>query len=352
MSAYLFTTITDLKDHVGGGANVSIQLSSIKPTVLLAYQKHIRQWLGDAQWQDLVDNVATPSAEQAALIEQVRRPLALLTMFEYTKIGNVQMGEMGMHRLETEDRKTAFKYQENEYRDYMLHNGFEALELMLEFLETNEADYPLWQASTGYARNKALFLNTAADFRDAYSSYISRYTFEVIRPIIQDVETFALLKVLGEGQFNDLKDGILTKSLSAAETTLIQLIQRAVAHFAIELGAVRQWVQLRGNSVVVFEKLEPQGLAREGSASGQQISALLSQDNLMANRHISYIKHYLANNLATFTLYSDYLDELAAAAAEEEAAADPAPSFEDARYDGAYNFSTYTHATRKGIKRL
>jgi len=352
MSAYLFETISDLKDHVGGGANVSLSLTSIKPTVLLAYQKHIRQWLGDAQWDALIAALsASPSAEQTALIEQVRRPLALLTMYEYTKIGNVQMGEMGMHRMETDDRKTAYKYQENEYREYMLYNGFEALELMLEFLETNEVNYPLWQASTGYERNKALFINTSEAFRNAYSYQISRYTFEVLRPIIQDVETFGLLAILGEDQFNDLKTGILLKSLTAEETALIAIIQRAVAHFAVELGAIRSAVVLKGNAVVQLERLEPQSLSREGTPSGQAMSALLQQENMMANRHISYMQQYLANNLASFPLYSAYLDELAAAEAEEDAEAN-APSFEDERYLGAYNFSTRSTKKRSGIKIL
>lgn len=163
MATYLFNDISDFKNYVGGGANVSLKMATLDPAILAAAENHIILWLGQQQWDQLVTAVAgTPSTEETALIPYVARPLAMLTMYEYKKIGGIMVGESGFHRFEDETRKSAFKYQENDYSDWMLNNGYENIERMLKFLETNEADYPLWQADDAYQRNKALFLNYAS----------------------------------------------------------------------------------------------------------------------------------------------------------------------------------------------
>lgn len=356
MAAYLFNTIAEFKQAVGGGVNVSLSLDSIKPTMLGVYQQHLRQWIGDSQWEALVAGVEADNltAPQTALTEHLRRPLAMLTMYEYAKIGSVMFGEMGMHRMETEERKGAYKYQENEYRDYMLRNGFEALEVTLDFLEANEGDYPRWQSAAGYSRNVALFINRAADFRDAYSYTIDRYTFESLRAMMEEVETFAILPVVGQQQFDALKEAIADRSITMEQQALIALIRKATAYFTIKLAAIQNMVTIKANAVVNIERLEPQSSQREGTLSGQTLSTYINQNNLLANRHISYIKHFLSENIEDYPLYKSYLDALATAEEAEEEA--NAPSIEDPRYDGAYNFSGYdqAHATKKpsGIKRL
>jgi len=352
-AAYIFDTIADFKEHVGGGVNQSLHLGSIKPTMLAAFRNHIRAWLGDAQWNILVTNADAPSQEEEALIEYVRTPLAMLTMYEYSKIGSVEFGEMGLHRTETEDRKGAYKYQENEYREYMLRNGYEALEQMLSFLEDNEADYPLWQISAGYDRNKSLYINTASDFRDAYSFNIDRYTYESFRALMADVETFAILPVLGSAQHQALKAAIKAKNATSEQNAIINLIQKAVAHFTVELAAIRNWVTIKDNALHQVNREGDQGLLSAAPASDNSVSALLSQNNLLANRHISYLKQYLSDNIDNYPLYSAYLT--AQAAAEEEESSTTTPSLDDPRYFGAYNFSdSNRHSTKKrtSVKRL
>lgn len=354
MSAYIFNSIQEFKEAVGGAANLSLDLDSIKPTILATYQQHLRMWIGDAQWDALVA-ASSPTSAQSALITELRRPLAMLTMYEYTKVGNVMMGEMGMHRVETEERKAAFKYQENQYRDYMLRHGWEALEFLLDFLEANVNDYPLWQDTPGYDRNRALFINRAADFRESYSYSVDRYTFESFRGIMEDVEVFAILPVIGQAQYDALKESISDRATTGEEDSLIKLIQRAVAHFTVELAAVQNMVTIQSNAVVQQERLEPQGDTRLGTVSGKVLSAYMNQNNLLANRHISYIKHYLSENIAAYPLYEAYIDALAEEAESEENDSETAPSLTDARYAGSYNFSGFDARPPKkvtGVKRL
>jgi hypothetical protein len=319
---YLFNDITDLKKFVGGAANMSLDLDSLDPTLHLVVSNHIVPWLGQAQWDALLDAWTndTLSTEEQALLPVVQRPLAMLAMSEYTSIGSVMFTESGFHRKEMaeEGLHTAYKYQENNYKDYMLHGGYDMIEEMLKFLEANKADYPDWDSSIAATMHRSLLLNYAADLRLHFSKYVSRYTYEVLRPVLEEVELFAILPLLGATQYESIKD-----TPDAAEQLLIPKLQKAIAHLAVHVGVRRHLVLIKGKSVVQIERLEPQSSEREGVASANSIKAFLQQEEEFANRHLSYIRNYLTENIDDFPLYEAYQDELAAAeaAAEEEAAA-------------------------------
>lgn len=353
MPTYIFNDSSEFKTHLGGAINQDISMLSLAPWIEMAAQAHIWDWLSQAQWDELVSVVegGPPTEPQSDLLDKVRRATALLSMYEYIKVGNTQFTEgMGLIRAESDTMKSAYKYQENEYRQQMLIMGYEALEIMLNFLEDNESDYPTWVASTAYARNKSLFINTAQTFRQYYGRQLSRYVYEVIRPIIQEVELFAILRVIGQDQYDDLKQGIALKALTTDEQTLIGLIQQAIVHFSIQEAMARHWIQFQGNRVVQAETLEPQGLERAGSATGVQFSTKYSHHNLFANRNISYILYYLEENLDTFPLYKAYYEERQEE--EEEATQDEAAQYYADRNFGAFPIPVSGKKKVTGIKRL
>lgn len=327
MATLLFNNIDDLKQYVGGGANVNLELSSISAAMHSALRNHILPWLGQAQWAALLADY-TPNAADItgmddsleALLPYVRRPLALLTMYEYGQVGGIMVSESGFHRSETDTRKTAFKYQENAYKRWHLDDGYEAIEEMLNFLEDNEGDYALWAADDAYVANKSLVINTATELRKHYSKYLSRYTFETLRPLIEDVEVFAIKPLLGDDQYDEVKDWIMMKAtgLDAKELQLLKLIRRAVANFTIEEGLKRLWVKIEGKNVVEAEGLEPQTYEKYSSAAGTAMNSIQRHLQEHANIHIQNIKQFLTDNASDFPLYEAYLEALAEAAAAEE----------------------------------
>lgn len=319
---YLFTDISDVKDYVGGGVNLSMEIDSLQPALHAALHNHVMRWLGADQYNDLLTDIGSPSPEQTALLPYVRRALALLAMYEYSHVGGVQLGEAGMFRVETEGMKSPYKYQENAYRNWMKHNGYEAIEQMVEFLVANSDDYPLWEADI-LPTSRALLINSAEEFRQAYAQYISRYTFEVVRPIIEDVGELAILPLLGQDQYDAIKDAILAGDASAYELAVLKLIRRAVAAFTVEEAKKRNWVKIDGRNVMEVEGLDAQTYEKYGSPTTPAMNLSLRTDTEMANMHIQRIKNYLADNLDEFPLYSAYLTELAEA---EEAEADAAAS--------------------------
>lgn len=356
MAAYIFPDFDTFKSHVGGAVSQSMLLETITPAILDAAEQHIIPWLGQTMWDFLVAGVAADNltSPHTTLLPYVQRALARLTLFEYSKEGSVQFSEVGLMRQESDSEgvvKGAWKYQENQYREHQRDRGFEALEKMLIHLEANSGDYSKWTSDTASNRNREYYINTAILFRTIYSLKISRYVFEVMRPVMNEVELFAIMPNLGEDFHDELKAAILAKTTSAAQNSAIAFIQRAVVHFTVRESIRREIVQHTGDAIVLKEKLEPQSYVREGSPSNDKLSLQLRQNDEFGNRYISSLLRMLDANLDDYPTYKAYKEELAAA--EEEATTiDDECTLRCGCGCGGYEYNCISKTTRKSIIRL
>lgn len=356
MAAYIFADFDAFKNQVGGAVSQSMTIESLTPTILDAAELHIIPWLGQTMWNYLVEHVEAEDlgSPHTDLLPFVQRALARLTLYEYSKEGSVQFNEMGLMRQESDSEgvvKGAYKYQETQYREHQRDKGFEALEKMLLHLETNSGDYPEWTGDAASNRNREYYINTAVAFRTIYSLHISRYIFEVMRPVMNEVEQFAIMPNLGEDFHNELKAAILAKNTTPVQDSAIGLIQRAVAHFTVKESIRREIVQHVGDAIILREKLEPQSHIREGSPGNDKLSLKLRQNDEFGNRYISSLLRMLDANIDDYPTYAAYKEELAAAE-EEETTIDDDCYIRCGCGCGGFEHNCFSKTTRKSIIRL
>lgn len=254
MAAELFPSFNDFKTYVGGRINQSVQLGSLEATIYETARRHITPWLTDSLYATLVANSGLTSAQQA-LLPYVRRPLALLTMYEYSKVGSIEFGESGMHRIENDQsgRKSPYRYQEREYREDALKKGYDALEVMLKYLDDNKASFSDWAASDEGLNHRTPILNYARDFRLLALPECDRYTFECIRPIINDVEVFAVKKLFPATFWAGFISRHLSGTLTTAEKTLRKYMRQSIAHRSIEEAIKQKWIRIDDGRIAVHE---------------------------------------------------------------------------------------------------
>jgi len=348
---YFFDNISQLKEYAGGGANVSVELASMEVGLYAAYNNHVRDFISEPLWQELqtaagheaeagnwlsagqVPDIGWETDEedftaaQVKLLPYLRRALALLSLYEYSKVNDIQMSEAGLMRVENENMRSAYRYQINEYRDFFLTQGYEAIETMLEFLTLNSSDYEAWEESPARSRHMSILLNTASAFRRAYSLSISRHTYEIVRPLIEDLESFALVSFLGKPQYEALLDNFNTTTL---EDQLIEMLRRSVANSTIQEALRRNWVHVKGNQVVQADRLAEQGYQRELPANWQSLAAPIHFHKEWAARHLSHVKAFLQEHLDDFPLYEAHI--------EAQAAAKPQKPYDPTKRIGAVRF--------------
>lgn len=288
----LFSNISEFKQHVGGAVNVSLELDSIQPTLLDAARLHIIPWLGEALWAKMDDGTGLSPAE-TNLLPYVQAAAAKLAMYEYAFIGGIQFSESGIHRTVSETMTSAYKYQENDYRRAMLTSGYEAVEYMLKHLDTNKGSLSDWTSDPASERHNTYFVRYASEMRMHYSKYVSRYTYEILRAAIEDVEASAIESTLPKQLYARLKAKYLAADGSAAEKKAIFLVQRAIVHFAIEEATERHWCAIEGNAVVQFEQGDSQSSTYRRIPEARPVEAKRRHHDLWANRHLSRLRDYI-----------------------------------------------------------
>jgi hypothetical protein len=302
----LFTTIADFKKYVGGGANMSVQMASLEPIIHDAARDHVAPYLGEGFLDILEAHITGTSVLNADVLEVIKRPIALLTLHEYSKIGGVQLSEIGIMRSTTETMQTAFKYQEHEYRQYMLMKGYEALEELLKYLMFVKPYW--WVNDTGYERHTELFVRYASDMKRHYGMDISRYSYEILRGILKETQMYSIeaeLPRLLVAQLHSVQDlnettTVGLPTITPEEKKAIQLIQAALTHYAIEEGIRRQWVRLEGHSVVHTEGVNDQSSLTTKTGSAEAVSLKMRHHELWANRHLSRLKDHIWANKSAF----------------------------------------------------
>jgi hypothetical protein len=310
-----FKSTTELKISAGGAVNASLELASIDPTIRYVAERYIEPWVGKTLMAIceayVASNYSPVDPIKAMLLGNVQAALAPLSLEEYSKIAAVQMSEAGMFRIESEERRTPYKYQETEWRRSMRAHGFSSLERLIQVLEDNK-DEPLFASWLTEARPKAkgLFINSASELRDVYSSYVDRATFEAIRPIIEDLESFIVKARIGAAEFDRLKgfilNGVPTQDAEIYNMAL-RYLRKAIGLAAVNEGMKRHWVTIRENQLIQAESLEPQGYIREGSPSGQSLATTLLHLDSFSARELSLALDYLAAHPEQFPNYAAFI---------------------------------------------
>jgi hypothetical protein len=295
--AELFSNITEFKRFVGGAVdNDEGMLTNIEIDIKAAATQYVIPYLGVALYLDLVTAYPTiPLGDPLEnLLPFVQAALGPLALYEASKTKDVRFSQAGITKA---SENAAYKYQIAEYRNAMLERGYERIELLLRFLDANEAQYPAWG---GKSRHRKSLLNFADDFREAAPYHITRYTFEGLRPIILDVEKIVIKSHFPKQFYTYIKS--LTTPTSA-EVELLAHIRVAIAHFAVEEAIRRKRVSIKGNSIVQFASLESQSYERVMEANNEAIERTATYANVAADRNYNELIRFIKENPSDFPLY-------------------------------------------------
>jgi hypothetical protein len=298
MAAELFTTFAEFKDYVGGRVNQSLTLKSLEATIYETARRHIVPFLTKAQYDRLVAGAGLSSSE-TTLLDYVKRPLALLTMYEYSKVAAIEVGESGMHRIESESRKSAYRYQEREYKEDALVKGYNALEEMLDYLTTNNASFTAWRASDEGMLHRTTLLNYASTFRALTQPDCDRYTYECIRPIIMEVQQFGVEALLPESYWTAFMVKYLAGTMSDAEKIVLKYMRQSIAHHAIAEAIRQRWIKIDHGRISIHEDFGDQRNTNQTMPSTTGSGLYVSHD-VWGDRYTSKWMAYIRDNADEF----------------------------------------------------
>lgn len=222
----LFKTIDEIKNHVA--VTTGLSFATIKMEIKRAERKYLLPYLGSDQYEALntAYNSAQMTTAQTALLDYARDVVAPFAISQSLPIIQVQINDAGIQNVDTQTEKNAQQWKVDMLNeDYLLKNGWEAIEELMKFLENNADDYPLWAADeTASTIHKQFIINTASEFNDYYWINNSPLTFKALVPSMKKVQ---LLDLAG-GPGDALTERILTEIASGTLSDDINAIMKWV----------------------------------------------------------------------------------------------------------------------------
>lgn len=229
----LFQTTTELKQYI----NVSgdLQPATFLPSMQKAEDVWISVVLGPAQYADLVTayNANTLSTIQSNLLDQVRKAEASLGMYLLLPILGVRIGDAGLMTAGGVDQQRALQWQNDDLRNQLLYDGYNALDNLYNFLFANQSLYPDWVSSVAYTQFTQYFINRVADFQAQVDIDNSNWIFRKLVPLMNNIEQNAIIDTIGEPFFTYLKEQIAADTLAGPDIIAVQYIQEALARLTM-----------------------------------------------------------------------------------------------------------------------
>ena len=249
----LIKDINEVKDFLP--VDISTQDKTIKPYKKPA-EEHVIRILGKEQFEELDDyhNFSDEEVvELDALLPYAQRPTVNFAYFLGLSMLNVSIGENGIAVISNSNLAPASKQRTDELKADLEKAAYDALESLLEFLEENIDDYPLWEASDAYVYQYEFLITSARRFDELLRIDRSRLTFLKWRPTMADVEFLEIYPTVSKEFCDELKTEIKAGSVSAANQVVLPHLQKALAYLTASIELDKKY-ENRGRSYLMEAK--------------------------------------------------------------------------------------------------
>jgi len=211
--------------------NKSIPFDVVEPFLTTARDIYLVRYLG-VEMVEILESEETPE-RAVKLLKLVQNALGPLAIWLGTAELSVRFSDSGF-TVSKSDAATGFVPASDtkigKVEESLERRGFQYLDAVLEYLETNSDLFPEWKESRYYTLRGGNYILTATQFQDIGLVDIdySRLTFESLRPVMGMIEQRFISELLGLEL-----DTLLREKLSVlptpAEIQLIASVRRFVA---------------------------------------------------------------------------------------------------------------------------
>jgi hypothetical protein len=241
----------------------SFDVSKIAAFIEAAELKFIKPILGTDLYNDITiayqDSIKEVSPvvldeEYINLIHYVRRPLAQLALAMGSSSMAVNVTNNGINRTEDQNHKTAYQYQELNWKRDKMNLGLEFLDELGDFLESEKSTYLYYEDSPERLLRIGMFVSSSKILTAHAGINVGKYIHTLLHSQFTKAER-KVKKIIGIDEFTILKTALLN-SIPAAKEDAVEMIREAVSNLALAqaIPLLRLKVDAQGVTMVNNEK--------------------------------------------------------------------------------------------------
>ena len=195
-----------------------------------------------------------------------------------------------------------FKYEYYDIMKKLKNDGFDQMDIVINYLLDNIADFQDFKESVCYPNFAKSFVPTTELFDSIYNINGSRLVFLKLRQYISYVEDIELDFKIG----TDFKNEIFTNNTEEKYKQVIDWIQKFVVYLAVANGISELGKDFTDRGVI-FESLEDGMMKKQ--VMGKDLLKTMEQSRYIADQYIAKCLQYLKKNISDYPLFSEYIGE-------------------------------------------
>jgi len=299
-----FQNVNEIKSILPIG--VGNDFNRLKPHIENAENKYIRPLLGFDICNELQEFYRTeypqePTGDEILrkqLLEKIQFATIHLAFFVGFDFLNISVTDAGFQRIETERTKGLYKYQEDSLKAFFSETGYNALDDILVFLETNIDSFENFLTSENFTKLITSFLpNTKVVEAIPFNIHGSRLIFLALQPAIAYIEDTAIRPILGETIYTEVKEEMAKEEVDVNVRLLLDYIRKPLIYLASSMLMEETGATLYEKGLF-FAKNEDQQRAKvvKGPSTAESISLLVTRNRLIGNNYLEMLKNHLVAN--------------------------------------------------------
>ena len=289
--------------------SVATSFDNVSPLIGSAETKYILPLLGQSLYDQVLSYYNTPDplpggitldnkGKFDALIEHIQRALINLTYYTGFEFLSVSMNDSGFHRQENDTEKSLFKYQEDAIKNQFKENGFNGLDTMLVFIESNIDVFTNFTSSPSHSLFKSSIIPSTSVFNDIIDINQSRLVYLKIRRFIELAEEFIIKAAIGSSLYARVKAEIIKDSPDVKITALLPFIRKPLAHFAMSEAYRFLGLQVRDRGLF-FNATDTTMVnsSKETPALISDLEPVIRSERDAASNYLALLKDFITANI-------------------------------------------------------
>jgi hypothetical protein len=303
-----FNNINEFAQFVPIGIQLDPQFVKLPAQVSIAEKKYITDEIGKAFIEELKSayNNETESSYQVNARTLLQNALAQFTIALFIPKHKVQIDSQGLRVTENDERKDAKPYDTAEAIKAYERDGWMALESLLEYLEENQGEFPIWNSSPQFTAFARSCIRTTNDLEIYTGIRFSRRLFKKIKPHITRHERNSIIPSISRDLFDQLITENADGEFSGRNEEIFPDVCYAVAHAAVRdaLGVLP--VEFSDEGVTVAGTTSNSNMVRARSAASEnQLQATIKHCADLFSQHHGILINTLQSSPDDFPLFKE-----------------------------------------------
>ena len=180
------------------------------PLLDAAETDYLKPLLGEGMLEEVDGiywNLEPPQRTESEkeVLRLAQRAVLNIALWVNFDVLSLRISDQGFQRQESDSWRPAYKYQEDNLRRTFRNTGMNAIDQLLEHLESHINLYPRFAHSPSYTVSQKSIVRNTGEVQDVYDIGSSRLVFLRMKPLFHQVEELTLQPAIGD----TLYDGLL-----------------------------------------------------------------------------------------------------------------------------------------------